>query len=60
VQIGLTIFFVIKIHHFVNKKFPRNMVNGTFWKKFKTLMKLLRFLENLGIFLAFFFLNHHI
>jgi hypothetical protein len=60
------IFFVMKIFHFSKES---NMVKGTFSKEklshsWKEIMKLPRFEEDLGKFLAqiffFFFWNHHI
>jgi hypothetical protein len=63
--IELMILFVVKICHFAlrKKKHPKQPGHENFLKNFqkihhismKTIMKLQRFLEDLGIFLAFFF-----
>jgi hypothetical protein len=62
------IIFVAKIYHFAIKKGPKQHGQRNFWKVFqkicwiskKKVMKLSRFFEDSGRFLAFFFWNHHI
>jgi hypothetical protein len=61
------IIFVAKIYHFAIKKTPKQHGQKDFWQVFKKIcwiskkkvMKLSRFLEDMGRFLAFFFWNHH-